>query len=394
MNEAGQLTMDPQRLFARYRELQAYVGWTDGQAERVHSISPLIAPHFPRLVEDFYSEIERHPDALKVVTGGADQIKRLKGTLVQWLEQLVSGQYDADYVVRRWKIGHRHVEIGLDQVFTNVALSRLRRGLHGVLDASWTGKVEELPELRATIDTLIDLDLALIEDAYQTEHLRRQQATERLALIGQVAGGVAHELRNPLNVVKTSVYYLLNAKNPSPEKTASHLQRIERQVGQAEEVIAALVRFAKMPLPDLRPVAIDSLVHSVLESIDVPANVRVHRNCPEGLQGVADGDQLRIVLDNLVRNAYEAMPHGGSLSVTAEHRPPYVNIAVADTGVGIEPDKLQRVMEPFYSTKARGIGLGLAMAKALVEKCGGRLTAISEPGQGTTFTIGLKARHD
>lgn len=384
--------MDPQRLFARYRELQAYVGWTDGHAEKIRSIGPLVGPHFPRLVEDFYAEIERHPDALKVITGGAAQIERLKGTLVLWLEQLVSGRYDADYVVRRWKIGHRHAEIGLDQVFTNVALSRLRRGLHGVLDEFWTGSVQELLELRVTVNTLIDLDLALIEDAYQTEHFLRQQATERLALIGQVAGGVAHELRNPLNVVKTSVYYLLNAKNPSPEKSVSHLQRIERQVGQAEEVIAALVRFAKMPLPDVGPLEIDKLVDSALALTEVPANIQVVRNCHEGLWAIADADQLRIVLDNLIRNACEAMPNGGTLSLTAASRPPYLHIDVTDTGTGIEPDNLQRVMEPFYSTKARGIGLGLAMAKALVEKSGGRISVASEAGRGTIFTVGLKAR--
>lgn len=383
--------MDAQRLSSRYRELQQYVGWTDSDAARIRSIGPLLSPHFPQLVEDFYAEIERHPDAVKVITGGTEQIQRLKGTLVQWLEQLVSGQYDTDYVFRRWKIGYRHVEIGLDQVFTNVALSRLRRGLLVVLDQVWTGPVSELLELRAILNTLIDLDLALIEDAYQTEHLLRQQATERLALIGQVAGGVAHELRNPLNVVKTSVYYLLNAKNPTPEKVASHLQRIERQVGQAEEVIAALVRFAKMPLPDLRPVEVETLIKVALDSSERPALVQISRFCPSGLQAIADADQIRIVLDNLIRNAYEAMPEGGDLTVTASLRRPYVDIHVADTGSGIEPDKLQRVMEPFYSTKARGVGLGLAVAKALVEKNNGRISATSEIGRGTTFTVGLKA---
>lgn len=383
--------MDAQRLSSRYRELQQYVGWTDSDAARIRSIGPLLSPHFPQLVEDFYAEIERHPDAVKVITGGTEQIQRLKGTQVQWLEQLVSGQYDTDYVFRRWKIGYRHVEIGLDQVFTNVALSRLRRGLLVVLDQVWTGPVSELLELRAILNTLIDLDLALIEDAYQTEHLLRQQATERLALIGQVAGGVAHELRNPLNVVKTSVYYLLNAKNPTPEKVASHLQRIERQVGQAEEVIAALVRFAKMPLPDLRPVEVETLITVALDSSERPALVQISRFCPSGLQAIADADQIRIVLDNLIRNAYEAMPEGGDLTVTASLRRPYVDIHVADTGSGIEPDKLQRVMEPFYSTKARGVGLGLAVAKALVEKNNGRISATSEIGRGTTFTVGLKA---
>ena len=383
--------MDAQRLFDRYRELQSYVGWTEADAQRMQQIGPLLAPHFPDLVEDFYSEIERHPDARKVITGGAEQVSRLKGTLVLWLQQLVSGQYDADYVFRRWKIGYRHVEIGLDQVFTNVALSRLRRGLLRLLDQCWTGPDPEPQEIRGILNTLLDLDLALIEDAYQTEYLLRQRAAERLALIGQVAGGIAHELRNPLNVVKTSVYYLLNARNPSPEKAASHLERIGRQVEHAEEVIAALVRFAKMSLPDLRSIEISEVIHSALQAIEPPANVRTAHVCPDGLRVVADGDQLRIVLENLIRNAYDAMPDGGELTVTVEVRRPYVDIHVADTGTGIESERLQRVMDPFYSTKSRGVGLGLAMAKALTEKNNGRISVRSEVGKGTTFTVGLKS---
>src|SRR6476661_10501826 len=121
--------MEAQKLYARYQELQRYVAWTDEDAQKVRELGPLLTPSFPALVDDFYQEIEKHPDAVKVITGGSEQIERLKGTLILWLQELFSGTYDAAYVYRRWKIGYRHVEIGLDQVFTNVALSRLRKGI-------------------------------------------------------------------------------------------------------------------------------------------------------------------------------------------------------------------------------------------------------------------------
>src|SRR6185437_10492283 len=257
-------TMTPDEQFLRYRDLQRYVGWTDEDVRNVQSLATLLDPHLPALVDDFYEEIQRHPNALKVITGGTAQIERLKGTLVDWLRQLLAGPYDQAYVSRRWRVGWRHVEIGLDQVYTNTALSRLRRGLLGVIAEHWVGDVHEMMRIRQSLNTLLDLDLAIIEDAYQAEHIARRQRIERLAAIGQVGGGVAHELRNPLNVIKTSVYYLLNARNPTPEKRAEHLQRIEKHVVLADGVITALSNFAKLPVPNRMPFAVEQCVRDAL----------------------------------------------------------------------------------------------------------------------------------
>ena len=166
----------------------------------------------------------------KVITGGPAQVERLKGTLREWLRDLLNGPYDNAYVTRRWRVGRRHVEIGLDQVYTNVALSRLRRGLLMALEINSPDDTAEFLAVRS---------LAQHPPRSGPGHHRGclpgrihgpPAARERMATIGQVAGGIAHELRNPLNVVKTSIYFLRNARNPSPAKTAEHLQRIERHV--------------------------------------------------------------------------------------------------------------------------------------------------------------------
>src|SRR5262245_47512848 len=99
-------------VYTRYQELQRYVGWTDEDARRVSSVADAIGPHLPPLIEDFYDEIRRHPEALRVITGGEAQIARLKQTFHCWITELFSGNYDADYVARRWKVGYRHVEVG------------------------------------------------------------------------------------------------------------------------------------------------------------------------------------------------------------------------------------------------------------------------------------------
>jgi two-component system, NtrC family, sensor kinase len=379
-------------VYRRYQELQVWVGWTEEDARRVAATAELVVPHLVPLIDDFYDEIGRHPNARKVITGGQPQIERLKGTLRQWLRELVSGRYDRDYVARRWHVGWRHVEIGLEQVYANVALSRLRTGLKRILHENWRGVAKELHETLLALNKLIDLDLAIIEDAYQYEYYSRLQRSERMAAIGQVAGGVAHELRNPLNVVKTSVYFLLNARNPSPEKKTEHLHRIEKHVMVADSTITALSNFAKLPVPNRVPFAVEQCVRDAVDITPLPDIIHVAIDCPSSLPpALADSDQVRIVFANLIRNAREAMPEGGRLTVTARAVDGGIETLVADTGVGIPADLLSRVMEPLYSTKARGLGLGLSIARAILEKNGGSLRVASEPGKGSTFTVFLQA---
>ncbi|HJN12974.1 MAG TPA: protoglobin domain-containing protein [Pirellulaceae bacterium] len=169
----------PPDVFERFQSLQRYVGWTEDDAARVREAAPLVQEVFEALANDFYTAIEQHARAARVITGGAEQTARLKGTLAQWLGELFDSRHDRDYVTRRWRVGWRHVEVGLEQAFTNVAMSRLRDGLLRGLEERWEGDSKELSETTRSINRLIDLDLAIIQDAYETEHVRRQRQAER-----------------------------------------------------------------------------------------------------------------------------------------------------------------------------------------------------------------------
>jgi signal transduction histidine kinase len=379
--------------YSRYQELQSYVGWTDEDAVRVHALVELVAPHFDELIDDFYDEIERHPEARQVITGGAEQINRLKKSLKNWLSELFSGKYDQEYVERRWRVGYRHVEIGLHQVYTNAALSRLRHRLLRLLEPPrWQAPPAVMLASRLSLNTLIDLDLAIIEDAYQTEFRRQQRVTERLATIGAISGGIAHELRNPLNVVKTSIFYLTNAKNASPEKIKTHLERIERQVGVADRVITALNDFARLPFPRIEPIELVGCLSEVFELNPLPARIAVQQSInPPDIAVLGDRAQLHIVLGNLIRNARDAMPEGGKLQITASRHGDVVTLAVEDSGIGISAQDLPHILEPLYSTKAKGIGLGLSITNDIIKRHNGKLTIASEPGVGSTFTVHLSA---
>jgi signal transduction histidine kinase len=301
---------------------------------------------------------------------------------------LFEGPYDAKYSVRRWQVGRRHVDVGLDHIYAHAALARLRRGLARALRAEWPAEEPGFDETLNSINTLIDLDLAKIEDAYAAEYLDRLQKSERLAAIGQIAAGVAHEIRNPLNVVKTSVYFLLNAKSPSAERVAEHLARISRQVSHANDVVTALSSFAKPPAPQLSSISVTDCVKSALDRYPPPSGIQVVTDLPGSLPKVkSDATQLGIVFGNLIRNACDAMPAGGTLTLSAKSADGNVEVSVQDTGVGIAPDNLAKILEPLFSTKARGMGLGLAITNAILTKISATLDVVSTVGKGSTFTV-------
>jgi len=379
---------NPDQIYGRYQELQTFVNWTDEDARQVHDLAPILDPHLPALVDDFYAEIARHPEAHKVFTGGQKQVYRLKFALQAWLHHLLTGAYDREYVLRRWTVGARHVEIGLDQVYTNMALSRLRDGLTRLLDESWPGDRAGLVKAIRSLNKLLDIDLAKIGDAYQAEYAARLQGAERLATLGQIAGGVAHELRNPLNVVKTSLYYLNSARAVTPEKQTEHMRRIERNVTRADEVITTLTNFARVPVPEVKPFSIESCVRDVLAESIIPTVIEVSIDFPADLPpALADRGQIGIVLGNLVRNAVDAMPSSGQLILSGRRVEDGLEVEVADTGSGIAPFDLGRIMEPLFSTKARGMGLGLALSKMILDRNRGSLRVASELGKGSQFTV-------
>lgn len=162
-------------LYARYGWLRQFVGWTPADAERVARLAALLDPALPEIVDDFYAAIERDPAARQVITGGPAQVERLKGALLRWLRELLGGCYDKQYVLRRWRIGWRHVEIGLDQVYASVAFSRLRTRLLRAFDERLGSQSQDSAASRQALSTLLDLDMAIIQDAYQHEFVGRLQ---------------------------------------------------------------------------------------------------------------------------------------------------------------------------------------------------------------------------
>ncbi|MEM7809893.1 MAG: protoglobin domain-containing protein [Planctomycetota bacterium] len=176
--------MDRGAALERYEELRRYVGLADGDLRGVPALWELVAPHTPKLIDDFYATIAAHPRAAAVVTGGAAQFARLKGSLAVWIEDLFRGPWDADFVERRWRVGVRHVAIGLDPLLVHAAMSRIKTRVVGVLLEADDG---DLPAGRRNavdaVSRLLDLDLALVSEAYHAEWRKAERpADEKLTL--------------------------------------------------------------------------------------------------------------------------------------------------------------------------------------------------------------------
>ncbi|MBU0493837.1 MAG: response regulator [Chloroflexi bacterium] len=218
---------------------------------------------------------------------------------------------------------------------------------------------------------------------------------EKLALLGQLAGSVSHELRNPLGAIKNAAYFLnLVLEDPAAE-IREVLEILDREVATAEKIIASLLDFVRVKLPLRRQVDLNAVVQEALARTPIPdaPRIEVVWQLDAALPPIlADPDQLFQVLGNLILNSIQAMPGGGRLVVgTAMAGPEWVAVSVADSGVGIPSENLDQLFEPLFSTKAQGIGLGLPLAKALVEGHGGSIAVQSAgvPGQGSIFTVRL-----
>jgi signal transduction histidine kinase len=166
-------------LMRRYLELREYVALRDEEILEVPEIWAYVQPHVKSLVDDFYDTILQFPGAVSVIRGGPSQVERLKLTLTRWLEDLFTGNYDAEFVRNRWYVGWRHVKIGLSQIWTATAMSRMRDRLLAAMADHWSGSLSEFARISSTVTRLMDLDLALIQDAYHAEAVAKHLQGER-----------------------------------------------------------------------------------------------------------------------------------------------------------------------------------------------------------------------
>jgi signal transduction histidine kinase len=224
--------------------------------------------------------------------------------------------------------------------------------------------------------------------------------TEKLASVGQLASGVAHEINNPLGVIQC--YANLIAKSqPTDSQILDDVKIIHKHTDQCRSVVEALLNFSRAAEPRMNATDINTCSEEVVAVLGLQLKKNtytIERDFGRHLPRITvDGNKIKQVLMNLLINASQAMPNGGRITVTTRliNDGRHVSIAIADTGKGITRENIPKIFDPFFTTKGpeKGTGLGLSVSYGIVQQHGGHISVDSTPGRGTTFTVLLPTDH-
>jgi len=238
----------------------------------------------------------------------------------------------------------------------------------------------------------------LFRDLTEVQRLKSEvERSRRLAAVGSLAAGVAHEIRNPLSSIKGFATYLRERyqENPEDQRIADiMIQEVER----LNRVIGQLLEFSRPLAMHRSRGAIEPILRHTLKMIEGQAKekgVVIHAGFPEKIPEIfMDPDKLTQVFLNLTLNALNAMEQGGILSVALSHpESQMIRVEISDTGTGIQKEELNRIFDPYFTTRSSGTGLGLPIAQRIVEAHGGKIRVTSEPGEGTVFSVFLPCRN-
>jgi signal transduction histidine kinase len=216
--------------------------------------------------------------------------------------------------------------------------------------------------------------------------------SERLAAVGELASGVGHELRNPLNVIRNCAYLLgMSLDTEKDAEALASLKVLDKQIDAANKIVTDLLDFTRIKPPTQVVADLNMLITESLSYLELPDRVKLaNRLNGHHFQVRTDAEQMERVFANIMSNAVQAMNgREGELGIDTGEEGGYVWVRFSDNGCGITPENMEKIFEPLFTTKPKGIGLGLAITRRLVEQNGGKIEVQSEVGKGTAFTVKL-----
>jgi len=376
------------------------VGFSAADARRLKAMGPVLAPRLCEVVDEFYGALGADRDARVLLEAEPDRVARLRETLHQWLVELFEGAYGQAYHDRRGRIGRAHVRAGLPQHFMITGMSIVRQGLTRLIREAGADDSETLDAL----NRLLDLELGLMLETYREDLATKIRKAERdrmqarldeahhMASIGQLAAALAHEIKNPLAGISGAIQVILQSTPPDHP----HREVLHEVIGQVDRLDAAVkdaLIYSRPKPPRRKRHNVGEVVQRVLNFLrEEPAVRDVQVDC-EGLtdQVVASLDeaQFQQVISNLLLNAAHASERGGRIRFVVAEAGDKVCLDVIDQGHGMPHDVLVHAFDPFYTTKAKGTGLGLPICRHIVDAHGGAIAINSRQGEGTVVHVEL-----
>jgi signal transduction histidine kinase len=242
--------------------------------------------------------------------------------------------------------------------------------------------IESLSEAREKLEQKVE---------ERTRELKRSQSqllkAQRLAVIGELAGMVGHDLRNPLTSIAGATYLLKKRANKKDKRIKEMLKLVENNIAYSNKIISDLLEYSKEMKLDLAQRNPKSIVTEALSHVQKPKKIQIVDMTKNTPKMIVDPDKLKRAFTNLIRNSFEAMPKGGTLTIQSKKTRNNVEFQFSDTGAGMKKETLRKLWIPLYTTKAKGMGFGLSICKRIIDAHGGSISVRSALGKGTTFTV-------
>ena len=317
---------------------------------------------------------------------GTEKEKRMQKGIATWLERVIKGPLDENLWIQSAKIARLHAKFGVHQDHLIAAIRFIEKNLK-----KYITNQKNREELNSSIEGLFSIIEAVMVQAHSREREERFRKSERLAALGKIVAEVNHDLQNPLSVIRTSLFALERKLAKETKKQVEiHLDRIKRNAELAVHIASDLLDLTRHRRPEARKINFHNFLISLLGDMGFPKKITIEKKFSKDIKYVAaDPAMLQRVFQNIIKNSVQAMGGKGKITICTSKTGDGIEIAVKDTGPGFPEEDINRVFDPLFTTRPDGAGLGLAIARKLVEAHAGTIRARNLPEGGAEVVVML-----
>ena len=363
--------------YSIFEEMKAYVCFEEQDERHLNSLVESITNNVDHIVGDFYDRVDANEDTRSLVEVHSSR-NALEGTLREWVLSFLAGPHNNAYYTRRCHIGRIHFRIGLKPHFVFVAMNTLRDGITAFCNQ----------EQLASVNKMMDIELAIINQVYWEELTQIVKQQEQLATIGEMAGHIAHELRNPLAAMQNATFYIRTKIQTEDNKALRHIDLLDERIEQCSRTIQSVLDYTKEVQLKTSVATIEELIDWAVQDLDLNPKVSVCMESPTVDSKLkCDTMLIRSVFRNIICNAAQAMENSGNIYVSLSEINSTLTVRIRDEGPGVTPEIKHKLFVPLTTSKVYGFGLGLAYCTRVMSMHSGRIYLNEDIEDGAEFVL-------